>query len=487
MYIVNVEQMKQAEQDTINHGVAVEQLMERAGAAVVREITRRFSVGNVVVLCGSGHNGGDGFVIARLLQSSGWYVSVVAVCEVHSLRNASKGMYHQWQGAITPFSEVVLSDQDLIVDALFGTGLARDITGQWADVVQSVNHSNIPVVAVDIPSGVSADDGRILGIAVSAVMTVTFAYKKPGHVLFPGRSCCGEVVIADIGIGIEHYMGQDTLLCENGPAYWQKFFPVFSAVQHKYQHGHVTVIGGDIICMGAAKLAAYAALRIGAGVVTVLCSERALPFYGTALTSILCYPADTVEACASFLSDDRKKVVLLGPGNGVHSYTKERVLCALAMQKKSVIDADALTVFAQHPEELFSAIGKDIVLTPHRAEFLRIFSVPAHVIGKVAITRWAAQHSGAVIVLKGADTVIAAPDGRAVVNCNAPPWLATAGSGDVLAGIIAGLMAMGMESFYAACAAVWIHGQAAQFSGYGMIAEDIPSLLPKVLEHIDQL
>ncbi len=458
--------------------VGGEKLMENAGAAVVREITKRYSPRYTVVLCGPGNNGGDGFVVARILHELGWQVSVALLGKKSDLRGDALRAAEKWRGETIAFDEEVFFGAELIVDALFGIGLARPIEGNLAEIIAKINQRHLDVVAVDIPSGVSSDTGEVMGISIEAELTVTFARRKVGHVLYPGRRLCGEVVVCDIGIDDVSIWKSEPDIYENTPELWLKNFPFPKEEQHKYSHGHVVVMGGGVDSTGAACLASISSLRAGAGLVTVACPSNAIIVYATKLISVMTKGIDNKKEFVNFMAEKKCTTVLVGPGNGVNENTRDYTLEALKARKSCVIDADAITVFKDYPKTLFDAINSNVVLTPHEGEFKRIFDIAGN---KVLRTKKAAKLAGAVIVLKGADTIIASPEGKVAINVNAPPWLATAGSGDVLAGLIAGLMANGMNAFDAACAGVWIHGEAANIAGMGMIAESIPSFIPGVI------
>jgi NAD(P)H-hydrate epimerase len=391
-------------------------------------------------------------------------------------------MSELWPGEIEELAADVLAGAGLVVDALFGTGLSRPLEGSVAAVVEALSKSGAPVVAIDIPSGVEGATGQILGTAVDAELTVTFCRKKPAHLLFPGRGRCGEVIVAEIGISDEIVGAIGPRLFENSPHLW--LMPRRLPEGHKYSAGHAVVASGGPWNTGAARLAAQAALRAGAGLVTVASPSAALAVNAAHLTSIMLAEVDSATALEAFLQDRRRNLVLLGPGMGAGSEARAKVRAALATGPATILDADALTSFEDAPQELFEAISefpeRPVVLTPHQGEFSRLFAVLKGE-SKVARARLAAQTSGAYIIYKGADTVIAAPDGRAVINANAPPWLATAGSGDVLAGILGGLLAQGMRPLQAAAAAVHIHGQCANRLGEGLIAEDLISAIPEAL------
>ena len=337
----------------------------------------------------------------------------------------------------------------------------------------------LPIVAIDVPSGLMGDSGEALG-AVACVLTVTFFRKKPGHLLLPGRLLCGEVVVADIGTpnSVLEQIAPDTF--ENDPMLWISSLPRPTEGGNKYTRGHALISGGYPMT-GAARMAARAAARAGAGLTTIAVAPIALPVYAATLTSIMVQPLAVPEDFACLLDDQRTSAFLIGPGAGTGEETRTRVLAMLATGRPTLLDADALTAFADDPSTLEKAITGPCVLTPHDGEFRRLFDPSGD---KLVRTRAAARRSGVVIVLKGSDSVITAPDGRAVINSNAPPTLATAGSGDVLSGILLGLLAQGMEPFLAAAAAVWLHGAAAAEFGPGLIAEDLPDLLPGVFRRL---
>lgn len=481
MQLLTAAQIYEADSATIRNGISGEILMENAGKVCADEIKKKFSPRSVLVLCGSGNNGGDGFVIARLLKNDGWDVTVVSIADVNNLKGDAKIAAGKWGGEILPMDINLLRYTDLVIDAIFGVGLSRKVTGEIADIIDEILKLRLDVVSVDIPSGVNSDTGEIMGTALQANLTVTFARKKIGHVLVPGRRLAGEVVVCDIGLD-ESVINKMDAVWENTPELWLDKFPFADADEHKYDHGHAVVAGGGIKCTGAACLASVSALRMGAGLVTVACPKSAIMVYATKLTSVMTKTIDNSADFADFLDDKRKNAVLIGPGNGVNEVTKGNVLAALKLKKSCVIDADAITVFQDNPAELFAAIKSSVVLTPHDGEFRRLFDVSG---SKIERAKAAAELSGAVVILKGADTVIASPDGRLAVNTNAPPSLATAGSGDVLAGIITGLLANNMDAFLAACAGVWIHGEAANIAGIGMISEILPEFLPRVLQGIN--
>ncbi|MCG8694189.1 MAG: NAD(P)H-hydrate dehydratase, partial [Minwuiales bacterium] len=430
------------------------------------------------VLCGPGNNGGDGFVIARLLAAAGWPVRLALLGDPSRLTGDAGRNAGRWTGPVEPLSPAAVDDAEIVVDALFGAGLARDLSGMPLALADICADRKIPVVAVDVPSGVDGNTGVVRGGAFEAELTVTFFRRKTGHLLLPGRLLCGETIVADIGIPNDALGEIRPSAFANRPNLWLADFPWPLADGHKYGRGHAVVMSGPMSATGAARLGAYAALRAGAGLVTVASPPDALMVNAAHLTAVMLRRVADLEAWNELLLDKRLNAILLGPGNGVTEDTKQRVLAALAAGKSCVLDADALTVFQDDPSALFKAVKSPCVLTPHDGEFGRLFDTAGD---KLTRVRAAAEKSGAVVLLKGPDTVIAAPDGRAAINENAPPELATAGAGDVLAGIIVGLMAAGMPPFEAACAGAWLHGDAAGTVGPGLVAEDLIDALPAVL------
>ena len=484
--VLTVAEMGEADRLAVAAGVPSLKLMENAGAAVADAVDAHYPFANVLVLCGPGNNGGDGFCAAVNLQQRGYKVLVVSLAAPDTLKGDAKEMAKRWGRPLLRLDDAALKGATLIIDALFGAGLSRPLDGAAADAVRAANASGLPILAIDVPSGLSGDLGCPLdgpdGLCIHANHTVTFFRKKPGHLFFPGRALCGEVKVADIGIpdSVLRTIGAKTF--ENGRELWREHFPVLSPTGHKYDRGHAVVVSGPMHATGAARLAARAALRIGAGLVSVASPPDAVAVNAAQLTAIMVKPFDGPKGLSALLSDKRFNAVALGPGCGVGAATQDLTAAALASGAAVVLDADALTSFADDPAALFRQLHARVVLTPHEGEFERIFPGLLHGAGsRLQAARQAASTAGCVVLLKGADTVVAAPDGTAAINPNAPPTLATAGAGDVLTGMIAGLMAQGMDAFYAANAAAWLHGDAAARYGIGLIAEDIPELLPVVL------
>ncbi len=484
------EEMAEADRLAIAGGIAGTDLMENAGRAVADRVARQYPSGTrVAVVAGSGNNGCDGYVAARLLAGRGCDVRVLQV-GVPAKGDAAKAA-RRWDGPTEAAHPQALAEGGVIIDALFGAGLDRPAEGLAAAMIEAMNQSTRPVIAVDLPSGVNGTTGGVMGVAVMAAETVTFFRRKPGHLLLPGRLHCGAIHLADIGIPAAVLEQIRPRSFANAPALWRDRFPVPRADGHKYSRGHAVVVSGDLAHCAAARLAARGALRAGAGLVTLASPGDALAVNAAASLSVMVRRVDGAKGLATFLGDPRLNAVLLGPGGGIGSATREQVLTALAGPRAVVLDADALSSFADDPAALAAAVkarpDRDVVATPHQGEFNRLFKVVdevAHVKQKLEETRSAARYLGAIVILKGADSVVAAPDGRAAIADNAPSWLATAGSGDVLAGVVTGLLAQGMPGFAAAAAAVWIHAEAGAEAGPGLIAEDLPEAMPAVYRRL---
>jgi hydroxyethylthiazole kinase-like uncharacterized protein yjeF len=434
-------------------GVPGPTLMANAGRAVARAIIRRFRPCRTLVLAGPGNNGGDGYVAARLMQQAGWPVAVATLAPPRAGSDAADAAAH-WRGPSLPFTAMESRHAELVIDAVFGAGLARDVAGIVADVLGAARR----VVAVDVPSGVDGGTGAVRGYAPQAAATVSFFRLKPGHLLLPGRELCGETVLADIGLPSAVLRGVKTACFANLPELWH--LPTTGPQSHKYSRGHVTVMGGATMT-GAARLAADAARRGGAGLVTIATTARG-DVYRTGSPGLLISEAPLAE----LLADGRRNVWVCGPGLGPET-ARATLPILLSAGCRVVADADVFSAFAGEPEALRGAA----VLTPHAGEFARAFGSPGP--DRIDAVRAAAAQTGAVVLLKGADTIIAAPDGKVAINASAPPWLATAGSGDVLAGLIAGLLAQGMEPWDAAAAGAYLHGRAGVLAGKGLVAEDL--------------
>jgi NAD(P)H-hydrate epimerase len=487
--IVSVREMQRTEQAAFAAGLDSFVAMERAGRAVAEAILARWRRRPVLVLCGPGNNGGDGYIIATALRAAGWPVTVAALAAPASAdaRRAAAG----WANAVLAPDDIAWPDASgLIIDALFGIGLARKLDGAAAGLVQQANQSGAPIVSVDIPSGIQADSGAILGTAMAATLTVTFAWRKPGHLLLPGRTAAGDVVVADIGLPAAPLPDATAPVWQNAPALWRASLPVPGVEDHKYSRGHLLAVGGGVMT-GAVRLAVRAARRGGAGLATILAPVEAVPVYALDQAGAIVRPRHTPDDVGSFLQDSRVTAVLIGSGLEPGGETPALLRQVLTSGRPAVIDGGGLDAWRDLDRAgaaLPVARRGPVVLTPHEGEFARLCGDLGEDLGsgqgKLQRARAAARLFDAVIVLKGADTVIASPDGRAIINGGAPAYLATAGSGDVLAGLIAGLLAQRMDPFAASAAAVWLHGEAARFVGLGLLAEDLPDLLPRARKNL---
>jgi hydroxyethylthiazole kinase-like uncharacterized protein yjeF len=486
--ILTNDEMGQADRLTIAGGVSGFSLMENAGTAVADAVSIHQAPGaQTVVVAGPGNNGGDGLVAARLLAERGYAVKVLLVGEPEKLKGDAGEAAKKWKGQIVAAQPAGLHEADIVVDALFGAGLDRPVGGLAHAMIEAMNAQAAPIIAVDLPSGVNGTSGVVMGAAVKASHTVTFFRKKVGHLLLPGRAHCGAISVAQIGIPDSVLARIAPHTFENIPEFWRDKFPVPRAEGHKYDRGHAVIVSGPMWSTGAARLAARGALRAGAGLVTIASPRDALAVNAAANLAVMVRPVDGAAELRELLADRRFNAVAIGPGIGVSEATCELVLAALAGDRGVVLDADAMTSFATAPRRLAEALkargDRATILTPHEGEFSRYFNsldTRTEVGSKLDRARCAAQLTGATILIKGADTVVAAPDGRASIATNAPPYLATAGAGDVLTGIIAGLLAQHMPALEAASAGVWLHGEAARAFGPGLISEDLPEMLPRV-------
>lgn len=483
--LLSPSEMADADRLAIAEAMTAGQLLERAGRAVADAASRWPFNTPVLVLCGTGLNGGDGFVAARVLRERGYRVRLGTIGLVSSLGGEVAYAAEQWGGPIEDAFTLALPKEGIVIDALLGAGLSRDITGPLAGLIEHVNASGLHVLSVDLPSGIDGSDGRIRGVAIRAQETVTFFRRKPGHLLLPGKVRCGELHVADIGIGDSVLETIRPKTFANQLPLWREHFPRLTPEGHKYARGHLVVLSAGIEGTGAARLAARAGLRAGAGLVTVASPSDALAIHAVALEAIMVRRCDGLEGLAAMLEDRRRNAFVIGPALAPDEETRSRVEMVLASRRAAVIDAGALSAFGLERIRFIAALraGRgQTVLTPHEGEFERVFDeIAGRLVSKLERARAAAEATGAVVLLKGADTVIAAPDGRAAINANAPPTLATAGAGDVLSGLIGGLLAQAMPAFEAACAGVWLHGEAANRFGAGLTADDLPGQVPGAL------
>jgi len=480
--------MYEADRLAVECGVSSLSLMENAGRSIAEEIQRNWTRCPVLILCGPGNNGGDGYVIARYLLEASWPVRIATFGDTSDLSGDASVMFGQYAVDVVSLDELGDVDEELVVDALFGAGFKGDLPPEARAAFQKISLAGLDLVAVDVPSGVCGLTGDVVEGTPIANLTVSFQCAKVGHLFYPARAHIGILKITDIGIPDQALDLQNVSLFQNTPELWLESLATLSPIGHKYDRGHAAVVGGGISSSGAARIAARAALRASAGAVTVVCKPSALTTYAVSLEAVMVESISDETAFESWIAARRIGTVLLGPGNGVGERTRTFVRTAINSEAHVVLDADALTEFQDDPEVLFRFIREktvgSVVLTPHEAEFSRLFTIEGTALVRC---REAAKRSGAVVILKGATTVIAEPTGNAALNTNAPPWLATAGSGDALAGIVAALLTKGEDAFKSASAAVWMHGEAANIFGRGLIAEDIEVQIPKILEKLANL
>ncbi|OLP53919.1 bifunctional ADP-dependent (S)-NAD(P)H-hydrate dehydratase/NAD(P)H-hydrate epimerase [Rhizobium rhizosphaerae] len=483
--LLSPEAMTAVDRESAESGIDSYGLMVRAGRSVAAAALK-YHPGALrfVVLCGPGNNGGDGFVAARALAESGATVAVHLMGEAQRLKGDAARAHADWiQTALQRPDEqmVALSNYrpqagDVVIDAVFGAGLSRPVPDSLAQIIKAVEEAGLPVLSIDLPSGIDGHSGAVLGAAFQAERSITFMTRKPGHLLVPGRARTGTLEVVDIGIPERIVRAAAGPVQENGPLLWHEQAGALDAATHKYKRGHLIVFSGNALTTGAARMSALAGLHSGAGLVTIAAPEAALAANAAHLTAIMLRKIEDAEALAGFLEDRRANSFVLGPGFG--DLSKARDYVPLLAQRNLVLDADGITAFKDTPPLLFNAFAQGetrLVLTPHEGEFARLFPDLSadDSLSKVDKAIQAARRAHASIIYKGPDTVIAAPDGRAAINAHAPPWLATAGSGDVLAGIVGAHLAQGMPAFEAAAAAVWRHGDAGFRAGPSLSAETL--------------
>lgn len=484
--VLNTKDCARCDQFAVENDVSSQSLMAKAGTAVFDAIRSRWAPRDVRVLCGPGNNGGDGFFVAQKLREAGWPVRLALLGEHRTLSGDAAWAASLWSGDIEAAEPACLAGAELVIDALFGAGLSRPLDGAAADLVEAMARLDCAVVAVDLPSGLQGD-AMGEGLFVPADLTVTFHQWKPAHLLEPSASACGERVLADIGIppGWERAVTPMALL--NAPDHWWNLLPAASPSDHKHARGRLVVFSGGVSATGASRLAARSGLRIGAGLVTLATPPAALLVQATANEAVMVRRWSEAGEADAILQDLRAHAAVIGPALGLDGHARASVLASSAAGCARVLDADALSDFASDPDALFAALTPRDVLTPHEGEFLRLFPDLDDGWGnKVDRVRTAAERAGCTVLLKGADTVIAAPGQTPVINRHAHPALATAGSGDVLAGLIGGLLAQRVPGFQAACAAAWLHGDCGRRLGTGLIAEDLPDALPASLQALQR-
>jgi ADP-dependent NAD(P)H-hydrate dehydratase / NAD(P)H-hydrate epimerase len=480
--ILTVAQAYEADRLAASAGVNSYALMQKAGAALAHPVMALKDGRPVQVFCGPGANGGDGYVAASVLRKAGIAAEVFCLGDPEQLKGDAKKAFKDWGGPIAKARPTVVRADGIIIDALFGAGLSRPISGDAAALVGAMNASGGTIISADLPSGISGDLGQPAGPHIKADATVTFFRKKCAHVLEPARRYCGQITVADIGIPDAVLETIQPQARENGPTCWPGLPPSIDVLAHKHTRGHVLVRCGASLQTGAARLAARAALRTGAGLVSLLASEAAALVCAAHETEVMIIEREKGDALAPILQQKRVNAVVIGPAGGVNAAMREDVQAIRSALMPMVLDADGISAFADMPASLFALLDDTCVLTPHEGEFARLFpDLADRGQSKVERVKKAAERAGCTILLKGPDTVIAAPNGRVIINTNAPPWLATAGSGDVLAGIIGALLAQQSPGFEAAACGVWLHGAAGKACGRGLIAGDLEKALPAVL------
>ena len=488
--IVTPQTMGRIDAAAIGSGIDGYRLMLAAGSAMSACVLARYpSAAGAIVLCGPGNNGGDGYVAARCLAEAGMPVQLYSSVEPDRLKGDAARARGDWQGAVHSLDTLDCRDDHVIIDALFGAGLDRPVEGLIAQALSQVAKSGLPVVAADLPSGISGRTGQVQGVAPNAEHTVTFAALKPGHLLLPGAGHCGEIHLVDIGIPRRVVEAHAEALWRNDPVIWSAQLPLAKTSGHKYTRGHLCVFSGSFSRTGAARLAAQSALKSGAGLVTVLSPSSAVASNAAHLTAIMLRRMDDLPDLDELLADERMRGFVLGPGFGMGEKVRAFALRIIEAGRACVLDADGITAFSDFQDTLFSACRARptaMVLTPHEGEFARLFPDihAAPELSKIDRARSAAERSNAVVLYKGADTVIAAPDGGALINVNAPPWLATAGSGDCLAGIVGALLVQKMPPFEAAAAAAYLHAEAGRRAGEGLTADDLPDAIPPLTDYL---
>ncbi|NQW08736.1 MAG: NAD(P)H-hydrate dehydratase [Alphaproteobacteria bacterium] len=481
--LLSCAQMGEADRLTIEAGTPGFTLMRRAGQGAATAIRRRYRPAPVLVACGPGNNGGDGFVVADDLRRHGWPVRVALLGGRAALKGDAAEAAALWGGKVEPLTLEALDDVSLLVDALFGAGLARPIDGAAAaflnEAAVRIAGRRLRSIAIDMPSGVHGDHGRVMGTACPADLTVTFFRRKPGHLLMSGRTLCGDVRVIDIGIDEDRAQRITPIARVNTPALWRAALPVPGPADHKYSRGHVLVIAGRMT--GAARLAAQAARRIGAGLVTVLCPPGQEAIIAADAPGLIVQPWPEPDELAAFAHHRKARTLVVGPGLGTDDDARAMAEAALKAGVPSVLDADVFTLFSGRADDVAGWLGAPAVLTPHEGEMWRFLpDLDLAAQGRLEVVRRAVDRVRAVVLLKGPDTTIKAPGGPFVICEGAPASLATGGSGDVLAGAIGGLMAQGMPADRAAAAGAWMHAEAARRCGQGLVAEDLIGALATV-------
>jgi len=482
--ILSCKNHKDLDKRTIKKFIPGYKLMENAGGVIFKIIKKKFKKKKKIkILCGPGNNGGDGFVVAKLLEENGFQdVELFCLVTKNKLKGDAKIAANNFNKNLKSFNDFKISSNDLIIDGIFGSGLKRNISGNLKKIIEKINLKKPYCISIDTPSGINGDTGEIQGTALKSNDTITFTTKKPGHLLSPGSEYCGNVIVGDIGINLEKLSFKPRIF-ENHPDNWRSKFPWPNQKSHKYTRGFSLIICGEKMT-GASRLAARAAARIGCGLLCLGVPRKSFNIYSTENPIALIEIVDDKKDLNNLLKDKRINTILIGPGFGISKKKLELILKVVKEKKRLIVlDADALK---NNFKKILLKNKTKIVITPHEGEFLQVlkdlniknkknkFSIVIEFIKKTKIN----------LILKGNKTLICSQDGKISINTNTSPFLATGGSGDVLAGMITGLISQGMDIFNACCASVWIHGEIGRMKGPGLIAEDLPEMIPKVLKKL---
>jgi hydroxyethylthiazole kinase-like uncharacterized protein yjeF len=458
-------------------------LMLKAGKLAAKTIDSLYSKRKTLILCGVGGNGGDGFIIAQELFNKGWDIQVSIIGDKNKIKGDSLRALNKLKLKIFSFNEINLDKPKLFIDAIYGIGFSRKVNKKECIILNIIDKHPAPVIAIDIPSGIDCNNGKILGFAAYCDLTITFSTLKTGHILLPGSEKINKIKILDIGISKNIINKIEPNVKINNKNEWVKEIVWPKIDDHKYSRGYSLIIGGPKNMTGASRLAAMSAQRAGSGIVALATEKEAAEIYFISLTSQLVKTYKNLKEFNAIINESRIDSIVIGPGLDVSSKSILKIKSALKTNKRIVLDAGAISCFKNKLEMLIKILsGKEVILTPHEGELKSILpDLSGSLISKALK---AAKILNTIVVLKGATTVIASPNNKAFVNTAGAKWLATAGSGDVLAGIIGGLLSNKMKTFYAAAYGVWLHSEAGKYLGPGLIAEDIPKILPKILKNI---
>ena len=482
--VLSCKNHKDLDKKTIKKFIPGYKLMENAGEAIFKIIKKKFKKQKKIkILCGPGNNGGDGLVVAKLLKENSFRnVDLFCLVSKKKLKGDAKIAANKLNENLKSFNQFKTSSNELIIDGIFGSGLKKNISGNLKKVIEKINLEKPYCISIDIPSGINGDTGKIQGAALKSNDTITFTKKKPGHLLFPGNEYCGNVIVEDIGINLEKLLFKPQIF-ENHPDNWRNKFPWPNHKSHKYTRGFSLIICGEKMT-GASRLAARGAARIGCGLLCLGVPKKSFDIYSIENPIALIEIIDDENDLNSLLKDKRINTILIGPGLGI-SEKKLKLILKIVKEKKKlvVLDADALK---NNFKKILLKNRTNIVITPHEGEFMQVLkdlNIKNNK-NKLSLAIKFVKKTKINLILKGNTTIICSQDGQISINTNSSPFLATGGSGDVLAGMITGLISQGMNIFEACCASVWIHGEIAKIKGPGLIAEDLPEMIPNVLKKI---